>query len=256
MYLPRVIPCLLLDEQRLVKTQKFSSPSYVGDPINAVKIFNDLEVDELILLDINASKTNTDPDYLHISEIVSEAFMPVAVGGGIKQVDQAARLINIGVEKIIVNTGAHKCFSLITDIANRYGNQSVILSIDIKKSLLGSYKIYDHVTRKTLNYDLVSFIKNGVNAGAGEIFVTFVDNEGLGIGYNYSLISSLSKIIEVPLVVCGGAGNLNDLFKAVSAGASAVAVGSMFVYSGRHRAVMINYPGYIEIKNLFNDSNV
>jgi cyclase len=251
MYLPRVIPCLLLDDQRLVKTQKFNSPSYVGDPINAVKIFNDLEVDELVLLDINASKTNSDPDYLHIKEIVSEAFMPIAVGGGIKHLDQAARLINIGVEKVIVNTGAHKCFSLITDIADQFGNQSVILSVDIKKSLLGKYKIYNHVTRKTLSDDLVSFIKNGVSAGAGEIFVTFVDNEGLGIGYNYDLIATLSKVIDVPLVVCGGAGSLDDLFKAVGAGASAVAAGSMFVYTGKHRAVMINYPGYLKIKNLF-----
>ncbi|HQT24832.1 HisA/HisF-related TIM barrel protein [Daejeonella sp.] len=203
MYLPRVIPCLLLDEQRLVKTQKFASPSYVGDPINAVKIFNELEVDELILLDIQASKKNTEPDYEHISEIVSEAFMPVAVGGGIKNIDQAAKLINIGVEKIIVNTGAHKSFQVITDISQRFGSQSAVLAIDIKKTFLAGYKIYDHTTKKTLPIDTLTFIQNGIRSGAGEIFVNFVDNDGLGGGYNYDVITYISQNIEVPLVVCG-----------------------------------------------------
>lgn len=253
MHLPRVMPCLLLHEQRLVKTQKFASPSYVGDPINAVKIFNELEVDELILLDIQASKKNIGPDYDNIREIVSEAFMPVAVGGGIKDINQAAKLINIGVEKIIVNTGAHKNFQVITDISQRFGSQSAVLAVDIKKVFLGGHKIFDHSTKKTLSTDILIFIQNGIKAGAGEIFVNFVDNDGLGIGYNYEIITYISQNIEVPLVVCGGAGKLEDMYQAVQAGATATAAGSMFVYTGKHRAVMINYPGYFKIKELFNE---
>lgn len=253
MYLPRVMPCLLLHEQRLVKTQKFASPSYVGDPINAVKIFNELEVDELILLDIQASKKNIGPDYEHISQIVSEAFMPVAVGGGIKNIDQAAKLINIGVEKIIVNTGVHKNFQVITDVSQRFGCQSAVLAVDIKNTFLAGYKIYDHTIKKALSVDILTFIQNGIRAGAGEIFVNFVDNDGLGMGYNYELITRISQNIEVPLVVCGGAGKLEDMRKAVDAGATATAAGSIFVYAGKHRAVMINYPGYLKIKKLFNE---
>lgn len=253
MNLPRVIPCLLLDKQRLVKTQKFTSASYVGDPINAVKIFNELEVDELILLDIQASKKNIEPDYAHIGEIVSEAFMPVAVGGGIKNIDQAAKLINIGVEKIIVNTGAHKDFQIIRDISQRFGNQSAVLAVDIKKIFFGGYKIYDHTKKQTLAIDILSFIEKGILAGAGEIFLNFVDNDGLGVGYNYEIITKVSQHIEVPLVVCGGAGKLEDIHEAVNAGATATAAGSLFVYAGKHRAVMINYPGYLKIKKLFNE---
>jgi cyclase len=253
MYQPRVVPCLLLDEQRLVKTQKFASKSYVGDPINAVKIFNDLEVDELILLDIQASKKNIEPDFDHISEIVSEAFMPVAVGGGIKSIDQAAKLINIGVEKIIVNTGAHKDFQVIRDISQRFGNQSTVLAIDIKKIFFGGYKIYDHTKKHTLDIDIITYIEKGICAGAGEIFLNFVDNDGLGIGYNLELIKQVSQHTEVPLIVCGGAGKLEDLKQAVIAGATATAAGSIFVYTGKHRAVMINYPGYLKINKLFNE---
>jgi cyclase len=251
MPLPRVIPCLLIDSQRLIKTQKFANPGYVGDPINAVKIFNDLEVDELILLDINASKVNKEPDYIHIEEIVSEAFMPVAIGGGIKNIQQAARLINIGVEKIIVNTGAFENMQIISDISLRFGSQSAVLAVDIKRTLLGGYKVYDHRRKKTFSVDLITHIQNGVKAGAGEVFINFVDQDGLGLGYLYEMIEHVSKAIEVPLIVCGGAGSLDDISKAVKHGASATAAGSMFVYTGKHRAVMINYPKYETLKNLF-----
>jgi len=253
MPLPRVIPCLLIDSQRLIKTQKFANPGYVGDPINAVKIFNDLEVDELILLDISASKEGKEPDYKHIEEIVSEAFMPVAIGGGIKNIEQAARLINIGVEKIIVNTGAFENMHVITDISLRFGSQSAVLAVDIKKTLLGGYKVYDHRRKKTKSMNLLTHIQNGVKAGAGEVFINFVDQDGLGIGYLYDIISQVSKAIEVPLIVCGGAGNLDDITKAVQNGAAATAVGSMFVYAGKHRAVMINYPKYETLKKLFHE---
>ncbi len=251
MNLPRVIPCLLLHSEALVKTQKFQNPNYIGDPINAVKIFNDLEVDELILLNISASKEGKDPDYSHIEEIVSEAFMPVAIGGGIKNIEQAARLINIGVEKIVVNTGAFENMQVIKDISQRFGSQSAVLAIDIKKTLLGDCKVYDHRRKKVISVDLLTHIQNGVKAGAGEVFINFVDQDGLGKGYLYDVISQISEAIEVPLIVCGGAGSLDDISKAVKHGAAATAVGSMFVYAGKHKAVMINYPKYEILKNLF-----
>jgi cyclase len=253
MFLPRVIPCLLIESGRLVKTRKFSDPGYIGDPINAVKIFNELEVDELILLDIAASKKEALPDYDHIGEIVSEAFMPVAVGGGIKTFEQASRLINIGVEKIIINTGSFDSLRVISEIANHFGSQSAVLSVDVKKTILGGYKVYDHRNKKTLNIDFLEHIQKAISAGAGEIFVNFVDNDGMGNGYNYDLIRTVSAIVQVPLIVCGGAGQLDDFYKAVKSGAAATAAGSMFVYSGKHQAVMINYPGYEVLKKLFNE---
>ncbi|MHA8087420.1 AglZ/HisF2 family acetamidino modification protein [Aquirufa sp. Wall-65K1] len=253
MFLPRVIPCLLIESGRLVKTRKFSEPGYIGDPINAVKIFNELEVDELILLDIAASKKNVEPNYEHISEIVSEAFMPVAVGGGIKTFEQASKLINIGVEKVIVNTGSFESYSVINEIANHFGSQSAVLSVDIKKTLFGGYKVYDHRSKKTVSIDFLEHIQHAISAGAGEIFINFVDNDGMGNGYNYEVIRSVSSAVQVPLIACGGAGQLEDFYKAVQSGATATAAGSMFVYSGKHRAVMINYPGYEVLKRLFNE---
>lgn len=253
MSLPRIIPCLLLKSEGLVKTQKFKNPSYIGDPINAVRIFNELEVDELIILDIEASKLNRAPNFKYLSSVISEAFMPVGVGGGITSLEHASRLINLGIEKVVLNTSAINSLKLIEEISSKFGSQSVVLSVDIKKNILGNYKIFNHSNESTLNLDLDVFIKNAVNAGIGELFLTFVDHDGLGIGYNYNLIQKVSNICEVPLVVSGGAGHIDDFKKAVKSGASACAAGSMFVYKGKHRAVMINYPGYKIFKELFND---
>ncbi len=253
MYLPRVIPCLLLKSEALVKTQKFKNPSYIGDPINAVRIFNELEVDELIILDIEASRYRQHPNFEFLGKIVSEAFMPVAIGGGITSLEDASKLINLGVEKVVINSAALYSFKLIEDISRKFGSQSVVLSIDIKKNLLGNIKLYSHTDGNNLNVDIEKYISDSIRSGAGEVLINFVDNDGMGTGYNYNYIEKISKKIDVPLIVSGGAGHLNDFKMAVNVGASACAAGSMFVYRGRHRAVMINYPGYNTLKNLFNE---
>jgi cyclase len=193
------------------------------------------------------------PNFDYLSSVTSEAFMPVGVGGGITTLEHASRLINLGVEKVVINTSALTSFRLIEDISSKFGSQSVVLSVDIKKNFLGKYKIYKHSTESVLNIDIEMYIKNAVDAGIGELFLTFVDNEGLGIGYNNNIIQKISSICEVPLVVSGGAGHIEDFKNAVKSGASACAAGSLFVYKGKHRAVMINYPGYKNLKELFND---
>ena len=253
MILPRIIPCLLIDNQDLVKTVKFNNAKYIGDPINTVRIFNELEVDELIILDISASKSNKTPDYKFINEIVSEAFMPLAIGGGIKCIEHATKLIKNGVEKVILNDSLKDSYDLIKQISKKFGSQSVVVSIDIKKTLFGKYKIYNHVKKNFLNFEIETYLKSCVEAGAGEIFLNFVDKDGTYNGYDFDLIKSISHLIPVPLIVCGGAKDMNDFEVAIRSGANACAAGSLFIYKGVNKAVMINYPGYQSIYKLFNN---
>jgi imidazole glycerol-phosphate synthase subunit HisF len=248
---PRIIPCLLLDNQDLVKTIKFSKKKYIGDPLNTIRIFNELETDELMILDIYASKNNKEPDFDFIEEIVSEAFMPLAVGGGIKSLDHASKLINLGIEKVIINTAALDSFDLIESISNKFGNQSVIISIDIKKSFFGNYHIYNHVSKRKLNIDISNYIKQAIEKGAGEVFLNLVDKDGMCNGYDLNFIKQVSKEITTPLIVCGGANKQEDFKNAINSGADACAAGSMFIYKGNYKAVMINYPKYNDILNLF-----
>ena len=248
---PRVIPCLLLRRGGLVKTIKFADPKYVGDPINAVRIFNEKEVDELVLLDIEASRENGEPDYEAIRDIVSEAFMPIAYGGGVKNVEQASRLVNLGVEKIVLNTAALASYDPVRDLAKRFGSSSVVLSVDVKKDWLGRYRVYSAVKRDTAGVALVDHVRAAVEAGAGEVFVNDVSRDGTGAGYDLELLHMVARSVDVPVIACGGAGTLEHFVEAVRAGASAVAAGSMFVYMGRHRAVMINYPASSELKQRF-----
>ena len=248
---PRIIPCLLLDNQDLVKTIKFSKKKYIGDPLNTLRIFNELEADELIILDIYASKNNKEPDFDFIKEIVSEAFMPLAVGGGIKSLDHASKLINLGVEKVIINTSVLNSFDLIESISNKFGSQSVIISIDFKKSFFGNYHIYNHVSKKKLNIDISNYIKQAIEKGAGECFFNLVDKDGMCNGYDVDFIKQFSKKISTPIIVCGGANKMEDFKYAIESGADACAAGSMFIYKGNHKAVMINYPKYNDILNFF-----
>ncbi|MCF8340938.1 MAG: imidazole glycerol phosphate synthase subunit HisF [Chitinophagaceae bacterium] len=243
----------MIEDNRLVKSIKFSKSKYIGDPINAVKIFNDLEVDELILLDIKATINNHEPDFNHIEQIVSEAFMPVAVGGGIKFFSTADKLINIGIEKVILNNCLFESTSVLCEIANKFGSQSVVASIDLKKDFLGNLKIYNYSNKKFEKKSILEHIQNCIDSGAGEIFLNFVDNDGTFSGYNHNMISNLCQKINVPTVVCGGANSLDDMLNAISSGASAAAAGSLFVYTGKHNAVMINYPLYETIKIKFNE---
>ena len=246
----RVIPCLLLRNRGLVKTLKFKNPKYVGDPINAIRIFNEKEVDELLVLDIEASKTNKEPNYDLIEQFAGECFMPLAYGGGIQTVDQAKRLFSIGVEKIALQTSALNNLKLVSDIASRYGNQSVVVAIDIKKSFLGRYRLYSSATGKLLDQDWIEFLKSAVDAGAGEILLNAVDKDGTLSGIDTSLIRKASNFCAVPLIATGGVGSLDDLKSAVNSGANAVAAGAFFVYHGPHRAVLITYPKYNELIDL------
>jgi cyclase len=246
----RVIPCLLLRDGGLVKTQRFANPKYVGDPINAIRIFNEKEVDELLVLDIEASKTKREPNYDLIEQFASECFMPLAYGGGIATVEQVKRLFSIGVEKISVQTSALANLNLIKDIASRYGNQSVVMSLDIKKNLIGRHKLYSFATGKVLNQDWLDLMKTAIDAGAGEILLNAVDRDGTMSGMDLLLIERAASVCSVPLIAVGGVGSLSDIKAAVDVGANAVAAGAFFVYHGPHRAVLITYPKYNELVSL------
>jgi imidazole glycerol-phosphate synthase subunit HisF len=247
----RVIPCLLLKGAGLVKTVRFKDPKYVGDPINAVKIFNDKEVDELIFLDITASREGKGPAFATIDDIASECFMPVAYGGGIATVEQAQRIVSMGIEKIVLNTAARHTPGLVTAVSQRIGSSSTVVAIDVKKDLLGRYRVYDAVRQKTTDSSPVDHAQRMVSAGAGEIFINDVTRDGTGLGYDLALVRGVTNAVDVPVIACGGAGGLEDLRQASEAGASAVAAGSLFVYMGKHRAVLINYPPSSVLRELF-----
>jgi cyclase len=248
----RVIPCLLLRNGGLVKTLKFTDPKYVGDPINAIRIFNDKEVDELMVLDITASKDKKEPNYDLIEQFASECFMPLCYGGGIKNVEQARKIFSLGVEKVCIQTSALEDLSLVSALAEQFGNQSILVSIDVKKDWLGKAKLYSAATGKTVSRPWTEFLQEAVKAGAGEIVLNAVDRDGTLKGMDLDLIKQASSSISVPLVAVGGAGSLQDIKAAVEAGASAVSAGAFFVFQGPHRAVLITYPKYKELEQLFN----
>jgi len=238
----RVMPCLLLDGSRLVKTVKFKDPNYVGDPVNAVMIYNEKEVDELIFLDINASKVQREPPYEIITKIATECFMPFTYGGGIKSIEQMKRIFSLGVEKVAVNSHAVADPTLIARGAELFGNQSIVVSIDVKKTWAGAYKVFTHGGTKITSLDPVEWAKKAESLGAGEILLTSIDRDGTWEGYDTDLIHLVSSAVSVPIIACGGAGRVDDFGKAVAAGASAVAAGSMVVYHGPARGVLINFP--------------
>jgi cyclase len=246
----RVIPILLLRNKGLVKTIQFDKSKYIGDPINAVKLFNDKEVDELVFLDIDASKQNRKPDFEYIKSIASECFMPLGYGGGITTLEDITQLFSIGVEKVIINSAALNNFDLITKAASIYGNQSIVVSIDVQKNLLGKYNIYSHAKMKHKQVDLIEFIAKAEQAGAGELIINSVDRDGMMNGYDIKLIHKLSTASKIPFVIVGGAGTLAHLSEAIKAGASSVAAGSLFIYHGPHKAVLINYPTHKELKKI------
>jgi imidazole glycerol-phosphate synthase subunit HisF len=246
----RVIPCLLLQNEGLVKTLKFAKPKYVGDPINAIRIFNDKEVDELIVLDINASKDGRDPDYALIEKFASECFMPLCYGGGIRSVEQARRLFAIGVEKICLQTAALEDLSIITRMADNFGRQSVVVSVDVKKGWMGEYKLYRSVDGEKVKEPWLQYLQHIASAGAGEVIVNSVDLDGTLAGMDLGLIRKAASAITIPLIAMGGASSLSDMKAAIHAGASAVSAGAFFVFHGPHRAVLITYPSYIELESL------
>lgn len=251
MQLPRVIPCLLLQHKGLVKTVRFNSPRYIGDPINAVKIYNEMEADELIFLDILASRTGSGIDWETVEEIANEAFMPVCYGGGITTVAQAERLFRIGIEKVSLSTAAAIQPQLISDIATRFGSQSVVVTLDVKR-FGNDLMIVTHSGTRPTGRKLSAALDVAIAQGAGEIMVNSVDRDGTMEGYDIELISQATQAVKVPVIACGGCGSIDDLrVAATEGGASAVAAGSIFVYWGRLNGILINYPRRSTLKQIF-----
>ena len=249
----RVIPVLLLHKGGLVKSVRFKDYVYVGDPINAVKIFNEKEIDEIVILDIDATRNKRGPNFRQIEEIAGEAFIPLAYGGGITSMDEVKKLFFLGVEKVILNNAAAKNPKLITEAASLVGSQSVVVSIDVKKSLFGKYKVYTENGTQQVSSDPVAFAKQMQDAGAGEVFVNVIDRDGTFKGYDVEIIKSITSALSIPVIACGGAGSVADFrLAATEGGASAVAAGSFFVFQRPHKAVLISYPGQNELKeNLY-----
>lgn len=247
----RVIPTLLLRNAGLVKGAKFKDHKYVGDPVNAVKIYNEKEVDELVFLDITATVEGRRPNYELLADIASQAFMPFGYGGGLASVNDIEKLFKIGVEKAILNTAAVQNANLLRDASKVAGSQSIVVSMDVKKSLFGKYSVYIKSGQFNTKLDPVDFAKRAEEAGAGELILCSIDREGTGQGYDEELIKSVTSAVDIPVVASGGAGNLEHFKQAVDAGASAVAAGDMFIFHGKHKAVLITYPKYNVLENLF-----
>jgi len=243
-----VIPCLLIQGNGLVKTKKFKDPVYVGDPVNAIRIFSDKEADEIVVLDIDASKKGIEPNYELISEMAGEAFMPMAYGGGVGGVDQIRRLIRCGIEKVVINTAAIHSNEWIREAVGIFGSQAIVGAVDVKKSLLGGYRVVARSATEETKLDLDRHIESLVALGVGEVLLNSVDRDGTMSGYDLPLIQRVADRISVPIVACGGAGTVEHLADGVRGGASAVAAGSMFVFHGKHRAVLINYSNNIPLE--------
>lgn len=246
----RAIPCLLLRNGGLVKTVRFADAKYVGDPINAVRIFNDKEVDELVFLDISATPSDRGPAFDLIEDIASEAFMPFAYGGGITTIEQVKRLLGLGVEKVVINSAIASRPGLIEEAARLAGSSSVVGSLDVRLGLLGRYGVYVNGGRTEIGRDPVEHARTLESQGAGEILLSAIHRDGTMEGYDLELVRRVAGAVSIPVVAVGGAGRLEDLRKAVDAGASGSAAGSLFVFKGKHRAVLITYPGYSELEAL------
>lgn len=249
--LPRVIPVLLLREKEiLVKTRQFADPVYVGDPLNAVKIFNEKEVDELIVLDIRATQQKREPFYEYVEQIATECFMPVTYGGGVTSVDQFRKLIACGVEKVAINSATLEHPEIVQEAAARFGSSSVVASIDVKKTLLKGRTVFSHSKKKLPITDCLPWAQQLEGLGAGEILLQSVDRDGTLQGFDLELIAAVSHAVSIPVIACGGGNSIEDFKSALRHGASAVAAGSRFVFYGKHRAVLINYLSHEELEQL------
>ena len=247
----RVIPCLLLKNESLVKTVKFKEYSYIGDPVNTVRIFNELEVDELMFLDIFASKENRSINFKILKDIANECFMPLSYGGNIKSLDNAKKILEIGFEKIVINSNGFDNLKLIDDISKHFGVQSVVGSIDVKNSFWGGQKIYSHHGRKKQSVDIVDWAKQLESSGVGELLITSIEREGSWDGYDVELTKSITENVQVPVIANGGCGNVNHIGEVVKkANASACAVGSMVVYQKKGAGVLVNFPDRKKLKEV------
>lgn len=254
---PRIIPCLLVHKKGLVKTVNFRDPKYVGDPINAVKIFNEKEVDELIVFDIDASAEIRDPDFTLIKNLAAECRMPLCYGGGVKSVAHAKQIINLGAEKVALSSAAVENPKVVSDIAEEVGKQSVIVVVDVKKrGLLGKYEVFTHNGTRATGKNPREFAQEMERLGVGEIVINSIDNDGKMNGYDLKLIESIREVVNVPMTVLGGAGSLSDIKQIVDKfGVIGVAAGSFFVFKGVYKAVLINYPKRNDIQDIVKGLN-
>jgi len=241
---PRIIPCLLVHNGGLVKTVSFKEPKYVGDPINAVKIFNEKETDELIVLDIDATVNGAEPDYKLIAHLAAECRMPLCYGGGIRNAEQAKRIIGLGVEKVSISAAALIDPPLISRIAAEVGSQSVVVVLDVKKRLLGrDHDVWTHNGTRNTRRSALEVAAEAESLGAGEIVLNSIERDGRMQGYDLALAAQLRDAIHIPMTVLGGAGSLADIGKLIeTCGVVGAAAGSLFVFKGAYRAVLINYP--------------
>ena len=248
----RVIPSLLLSGDGLVKTVRFQKPVYVGDPINTVKIFNEKEVDEIAILDIGASRKRAEPNFEKIAEIASECFMPMAYGGGISSVAQIRRILQSGVEKVILNSIFFRQPELVREAADQFGSQSIVVSIDTKRGWFGRYSVRSHGGTVKQRFDPIAAATEAVRQGAGEILLNSVDRDGTYLGYDLEILRKVTAAVSVPVIACGGAGKVEDFVSAVrDGGAAAVSAGSMFVFHGVHKAVLVNFPAESVLREQF-----
>lgn len=253
---PRIIPCLLIQDKGLVKTVRFKNPKYIGDPLNAVRIFNEKEVDELVVLDISATSEQREPDYKTIEFLAAECRMPLCYGGGVKTVDQAQRIFGLGVEKVAISSAAIEDPKLITKIAERVGNQSVVVIIDVKKKLMGGFEIFLNNGKKGTGKNPLDFIAKLKELGAGEVVINSIDNDGVMKGYDLALAEKVRAQTNLPLTILGGAGSLNDISRLISKfGIIGAAAGSLFVFKGVYKAVLINYPKPIEKDKMLTENH-
>ena len=245
----RIFPCLLLKDQGLVKTVQFKNPTYIGDPINAVRIFNTKQVDELLLLDITATSQNKRVNLPLIEKIAKECYMPLTVGGAIQSLDDIQAVLNAGAEKVAINSAAINNPALIKQASDKFGSQAMIVSMDVKKDSKGDYAVYSHCHEKILPLDPIAFAQKMQQAGAGEILINAVDQDGMMQGYDLDMVKSITTRVNIPVIACGGCGHVEDFTKViVDAGAAAAAAGSLFVYHGKRRAVLINFPDKDELE--------
>jgi cyclase len=250
---PRIIPCLLVRNKGLVKTIQFKDGKYIGDPINAVRIFNEKESDELMVLDIDATTKLSEPDYRMIENLATECRMPLCYGGGIRNLDQAQKIFSLGVEKIAISSAAVKNPALISDIASKVGSQSVVVVVDVKKKLFGGYEMFTDNGKKSTGLNPIDFVRKMENEGAGEIVINSIDNDGVMKGYDLDLIEKIRNNISLPLTVLGGAGGLEHIGQVINKyGIIGAAAGSLFVFKGKYKAVLINYPNFKEKDELIN----
>jgi imidazole glycerol-phosphate synthase subunit HisF len=242
MLMPRIIPCLLIENGGFVKTTRFKNPDYVGDPVNVINLFNRFEVDEIIILDISATRQRRAPDFDLITDLASECWVPLSYGGGLNKIADIQKVFSLGVEKVILNTAACSNPRLIREAADIFGSQAIVGSMDIKPDFLGRKNVYICSGTHKISASPVEYAKALEQSGVGEIFLNSIHRDGTWNGYDLDLIEQIAHSVSVPVIACGGAGHRDDLKQPLLKGASAVAAGSIFIYKGREKGVLINFP--------------